>query len=645
MENKMQNYFDLKVGFTCNNRCIHCVIDSKKATPDYSTEQIKSIIDTVPRGHTVGFTGGEASIRMDFIELCKYAKATGHGVALQSNGVRFSDKSFTKEVSQYLDNVLLAIHSHIPEVHDAIVQQKGMHRRTIAGFYNIIESGISVSTQTVISKLNMETLSDTYSWIQEQAPGIWMSMTYPHPNGAAWYNRDTVCPSYSELQPFLHDALERWAPQLRTEAIPFCYLYPYHNKVGFNFDAEVLSDEATLVRAGIDPANVSATKDLFDSSGRIDDYRKADRQERYKGPLCKDCVFNDKCPGVWKEYIAMYASELDLYPIEAADQPSETCDDCSNDQPQLLPVAAVILSSDIQCSNTCVFCSGSPIGIPDEESYKTALASAKWFISQGFTQFEISGADPTENRYVLDLIKYLRDNGAVSIQLSSHGRLLANLAIAEQYKLAGVTKVRFPIYGVTPEMHNTVAQCKNLSDPLPFQEVVQALINCSALDITICPQTVISQSNKDHLVDIFDIYDKISLGNRTTPTLGLIYISEMDYKYTGTWYIPMKDLKPYLNKVLDSINDILLLDIPYCSVGHYDDRIHNPNIDELILQMGNQRVSANVRSKKRESIPFYREKEYWSECFTCCLQNNCGGWIRNDMQMFGTYGITAVKED
>ena len=56
-------YFDLKVGFSCNNDCIHCVITDKKDTKDLTTEEIKKVIDTIPTDTMVGFTGGEFFIR------------------------------------------------------------------------------------------------------------------------------------------------------------------------------------------------------------------------------------------------------------------------------------------------------------------------------------------------------------------------------------------------------------------------------------------------------------------------------------------------------------------------------------------------------------------------------------------------------
>lgn len=659
----MPNYFDLKVGFTCNNRCVHCVIDAKRATPDYTTQQIREIIDSVPSGDIVGFTGGEASIRKDFVELCRYAKETGHMTALQSNGVRFSDRAFVEEIKPYLDNVLIAIHSHDASIHDAIVMQQGMHKRTIAGFFNLLEAGIALSTQTVISTLNMTTLPDTYSWIQQHAPGTWMSMTYPHPNGAAWYNRDIVCPTYSDLHPYLQKSLQLWAPLLRTEAIPLCYIYPYQDVLGFNFDDDILRPLTDAQHSGIDPSHRGLLEnEIFGSDGRVYDYKQADLSERVKGPLCSQCTFNSVCPGVWKEYLLMFKDKLDLFPIYEAPpyagnakenrfevaietQAQQCCEPPEpSDTHELLPRGAIIISSNVQCPNSCVFCAGDPVNIPSDELRVNSLQTAQWFIEHGYTRIEISGADPIEEPCTLEVLRYLSSNGIRDIQLSSHGRLLSDMRIAQQYAQAGVTSVRFPLYGSTAEMHNVIAQRYDLQDPLPFQETVAALKNCHSLGLQIVPQTIISQSNKDHLVEIFNLYEQIAQGNRSEFILGLGYIGEKTYEFTNSWYVPIKDTKPYVQHVLDTFDDIVVMDIPYCVLGHYDSRLSNPPLEILATSMGNQTVAPNYQSKKSSSIPHYREKEYWHECLRCCEREYCGGYIRNDMEMFGTYNIRAVQQ-
>lgn len=315
-------YFDLKVGFKCNNFCVHCVITDKKETIDYTTEEIKNIIDSVDEDYTIGFTGGEATIRKDFTELCKYAKETGHHVALQTNGTMLGDYEFAEGLVGYLDNVLLAIHSHIPEVHNKIVDcpaKLNMYEKTIQGLKNVTELGFDVVTQTVISRYNIKDLPETYDFIQDISPGVPMNLTYPHPNGNALHNAEDILPRYTEIHPYIQKILKKYARLINTEAIPMCYLYPYQDVVNYNVDEEIMNPDRKSVQAGVDRANASNSNSLFDDEGRIQDYRVADRSEKRKGPLCRECVFNKRCAGVWKEYVQLFKHQFDLFPIKEED--------------------------------------------------------------------------------------------------------------------------------------------------------------------------------------------------------------------------------------------------------------------------------------------------------------------------------------
>ena len=298
-------YFDLKVGFSCNNNCIHCVVAGKRKTRDLDTQEIKSIIKKRPQEDCIGFTGGEPTIRKDFIELARYAKKKGYRVELQTNGTRFSDYNFAKEISNYMDNILIAIHSYKKSVHNKIVQREGMYEKTIKGFKNIVKLKITHSTQTVISKLNADHLKETYDFIQSISPGCRMQMTFPHPMGNAYYNKEKVVPRYSKIKKHIYRALKKYADILVTEAIPICYLYPYHNVVE-NVDEKIARHLKKEEKKGIDYSR---------GEKNIEGYLSLMFNDKRKGPECGRCIFNNRCAGVWKEYIEFYRDDLDLHPF------------------------------------------------------------------------------------------------------------------------------------------------------------------------------------------------------------------------------------------------------------------------------------------------------------------------------------------
>lgn len=628
-------YFDLKVGFSCNNNCVHCVITDKKSTQDLTTERIKEIINTIPVDMVVGFTGGEATIRKDFIELLMFAKDTGHETYLQTNGSMFSDLEFTQEVSKYLDGVLIAIHSHIPEIHNSIVRTHGMYDKTIQGFKNITKLGIDCTTQTVISKLNIDSLLETYDFIQEINPGISMNLTFPHPNGNAWNNRDIVVPRFTEIKDQIQNILKKYSKLLNVEAIPLCYLYPYHNDV-FNFDSNILSEEKT---AGIDPSNTCAQ--YFDEEGRTDDYKMSQISEKRKGPRCKECIFNNECVGVWKEYVDIHKDHFDLFPIL---KDETKCDECLDGKPEILSKwgSLIIYSDSTHCMNRCTFCNGSSAYVEPFLKFDTAIKDIDFLVKSGVNKIEISGGDPGEYGRIVDIVKYIKDCGINSIMLSTHGRTLKDVNLVAQLKEAGLDRVRIPLYGSTEEIHNKTTQFEKTPGNA-FTDTIQGIMNCEKNRIEVVGHTILNQYNKTDMNNIIKLYKYLGKELINIIYINVSFIAKLDYEYTGNWFLPIKDMQPYLKDVYNNLPenvDIRFLDIPYCALGEYSDIIENKN---NFPNLGQHKVEESNRSIVSDSIPHYRIKSYFNECETCIYKTICSGITLNELKMFGVYGLKGFK--
>jgi MoaA/NifB/PqqE/SkfB family radical SAM enzyme len=698
------NYFDLKVGFTCNNNCIHCVITDKKGTKDLTTEEIKKIIDSVSTDKIIGFTGGEPTIRRDFIELATYAKNTGHQTALQTNGARFADWDFAEEACNIVDHVLIAIHSHLPEVHNAIVRTFGMYDETIEGFKNITKLKMACTTQTVLSKLNTETLLETYDFIQSINPGIRMNMTYPHANGNALTNSAVVCQKYSDIKPILQVCLKKYGHLLNTEAIPQCYLYPYQDVV-VNFDLDLFKAE----KSGIDPANKGA--EFFNGEGRIENYSISQLSERRKGPKCTECVFNKDCAGVWKEYPMLFKNDFDLFPITSLDPiissediaykrlehiepkplsqpeiekrftkkqldqmttveirklspsqliPVESQEKCECDNESVYDEEAVklinvawgslIINSNGNCMNRCTFCSGMNDKLDPKEKLDKTLSEIDYFIKHGTTRIEISGGDPGEFVGIAEIVKYLRQNGIKEVQLSTHGRTLKDENIVRDLKEAGVSTIRIPIYGSTAEIHNKTAQYEQTAGDA-FKDSTQGIKNCTKYDIPIVGYTLINQYNKKDINNIIQLYLNLTDKGRLLNQLyiGVTFISQLDYSYTKDWILPIKDMGPYIKEVynnhpqLPETTNFKFLDIPYCVLGEYSEIIENNFAG--FPNLGKHKIDEGNRSSISDGIPHYRIKSYFDECEECDMNDVCGAVPLNEIKMFGTYGLKAIHEE
>lgn len=305
--------FDIKVGFLCNNKCIHCVVgdEAQKTGRNLKLHELKEIlVKNRNKFDVLQITGGEATIRSDFLEFIRFAKEDLKisQIVLQTNGRMFFREDFTEASSKFLSKVLIAYHSHNPIIHDMITMVNGSWNQTHNGILNLMKHSIPFNTQTVISKLNCDTLYKTFSFIKENYTPIKMNMTFPHPYGNAWDYFEKVVPKYSSFKEEILSILKDFSDSICTEAIPYCYMYPHLNHE--NLDDNLKKEFA----CGVDVENKEGK--FFDKDGYTDNYSESMLSEKIKINSCKECLFNSDCVGVWKEYYQKYYNEMDLYPVK-----------------------------------------------------------------------------------------------------------------------------------------------------------------------------------------------------------------------------------------------------------------------------------------------------------------------------------------
>lgn len=231
----MPQLVDLKVGFSCNNNCIHCVVSDKFSEPDLSLHEIKKLIDDYIEEYGViqlTLTGGEITIRKDFADIINYVqqKKTEGSISfvdMQTNARMLHKEELTKIAANTVDFFLVALHSNIPEVHDSITRSKGSFYQTTDAIANLIKFAgrEKIAIQTVINRKNFTHLKAIYKYVYETFGIKECNITFPHPIGVCMSN--DVVPTYNEAKPYVNEALDYCLekgifPYL--EALPFCIL-------------------------------------------------------------------------------------------------------------------------------------------------------------------------------------------------------------------------------------------------------------------------------------------------------------------------------------------------------------------------------------------------------------------------------------
>ena len=298
----MYTTYDLKVGYSCNNKCKHCVIDGNKKyligkneKIDLSTDEIFRLIDeNCDKGiNRIVLTGGEISIRKDFGKIIEKCKTKNVDISIQTNGRAFS-KIEVLRVLYGIKNLEMAValHSYNADIHDKITGVKGSFFETCQGIKNLSRSKIRVCVKVVISKYNEENLSDIVV-LAKQLGAKSMNIAFPHALGAAKTNFYDVVPRYQDLSSELNkvcevaDNLGLWVD---FETIPCCIIPKHVDRVS----EMIYNTEQTMCSP--------VKENIF----QWDEKRKIIKA---KGNNCVRCKYDKPCEGVWAEYVEAFGAD------------------------------------------------------------------------------------------------------------------------------------------------------------------------------------------------------------------------------------------------------------------------------------------------------------------------------------------------
>lgn len=328
----MSKTFDLKVGYSCNNNCVHCVIKpnvmdlQKQGLPiNYNYKEIIDFTNShdFKCSDSVILTGGEISIRKDMERIVNYIHTNypEKRIHIQSNGRNL--KPFIEKFKDYNISYVIAVHSHDEKTHNDIVANdnakvgENPYRETIETLKEIIKHhGNNLRSylriEIVLSLINLSSIKETVAFLHEEMGINHIGISYPHLDG--FYNvygadyLKKISFSYKELKPQVIRLYEylKLNPSLEVafEQVPRC-IYQVDG-----YELPTLKNISSMGHVAGEDVAV-----MFPGGKYDEDFVGTWTRLHKKGENCVKCFYNDCCFGVWFEAIDTFGDE-GLEPIK-----------------------------------------------------------------------------------------------------------------------------------------------------------------------------------------------------------------------------------------------------------------------------------------------------------------------------------------
>lgn len=450
----------IKVGYSCNDHCVFCHTDDYRQSGDADTA---SLLAKVDRARSQGFdmvvfSGGEATMRPDLLELTRHVARRGMLLGFITNGRMMSYEQLVgKLLRHHLRYVHLSIHG-TERVHNKCTGDRSF-KQSFQGLTNLAGRGLDLTVNCVVVEQNRRSLRDLIDLLLPY-PDVMLKFSCCEPKGAALRHEEAVVPPLADAAASVVDAL-RYArerigdgpgPRFAIENFPLCLMHEFRD-----LDDDLMANRLLVMSEVWDDGLVD-----------IDDFNKV------KPPPCAGCALYASCPGVFVETARLLGWE-GLRPVPH-DAPRPGAVPSVRGVPLLVPRdpslpegwrppeearigivdrypdAALLTLLAPGCELACTFCE-----VPKQEHRWSTLHGVRASmraLRTRCTAVAIGGGEPTSVAWLPELLAYGRDLGYRTLQVQTHAAIDDDLAA--RLVDAGLTAVDVPLYGATPAAHQAV---------------------------------------------------------------------------------------------------------------------------------------------------------------------------------------------
>ncbi len=307
---------DIKVGLSCNNKCIHCIMQPIKSRAEadniFIDAPLAEILSLLDQAHRNGFksitlTGGEITLRDDLTDMVLHANTLGLQITIQTNG-RLLSKINLQPLHQIAAsiNFVIALHGASAIIHDTITREKGSFTETVQGIESVLSQNFKVIGKIVLSCVNLSDVPGTLKLLTRLGVKE-VLISFPHAEDFAEETFKQVVPRYSELRPILDGIYEHAdisSMRIDLETIPYCQITDVKR---WRHSSDLSTRLQELNSSGDSIIKMPMINETIN-------WTLTRKEIKAKNDSCKYCLLDHLCEGVWAEYAERFGTS-ELVPI------------------------------------------------------------------------------------------------------------------------------------------------------------------------------------------------------------------------------------------------------------------------------------------------------------------------------------------
>ncbi|QTA78470.1 Radical SAM domain-containing protein [Desulfonema limicola] len=163
-------HYNLEIYPFCNNQCLGCGNIDFAIGKKILASTWRLILEKIqPHAAHVRISGGEPSLHPEFENIIRTLSDMNIPFILFTNGRWQNPDHIINLLCQtpQCRGLLVSLHSHIPEIHDAFTTVKGSFSETLTNIKKSIDSGLTIATSTIILPSNTDAIQEIISFHQK----------------------------------------------------------------------------------------------------------------------------------------------------------------------------------------------------------------------------------------------------------------------------------------------------------------------------------------------------------------------------------------------------------------------------------------------------------------------------------------------